>query len=74
MIAVQYPGAAFLGHLLVHRHRLLRLLRTKSWLMHHGYGVCRTHLRAYSTAFAVFHIYPDGYGFANDGIRAIEPA
>jgi hypothetical protein len=36
--------------------------------------MCWTYLRAYSAAFAVFHIYLNGYGFADNSIRAIEPA
>lgn len=34
----------------------------------------RTYLRAYSTAFAVLHIYLDGDGPADDSLGTIEPA
>jgi hypothetical protein len=74
MIAIKYPGAGFSGYLFVHQNHSIRLIETESFFMHHGYSVCRTYLRAYSAAFAVFHIYLDGYGFTNNRIWTIEPA
>lgn len=40
----------------------------------HGYSFCRAYLHAYSTSFAVFEIYLDGYCFLDDGIWAVKPA
>jgi hypothetical protein len=40
----------------------------------HGYSFCRAYLRAYSTSFAVFQVYLDGYGFLDDSIWAVKPA
>jgi hypothetical protein len=74
MIAIQYPRVSFLDHLFVHQYHSARLNETKSLFMCHGYSVCRTYLRAYSTAFAVLQIYLDRYGLTNNSIRAIEPA
>jgi len=48
--------------------------RTELLFIYHGYSLCRAYLRAYSTPFAVLKAYPDGYGFADESIRAIEPA
>jgi hypothetical protein len=31
-------------------------------------------MRAYATPFAVFQVYLDWYGFADECIRAVEPA
>jgi hypothetical protein len=74
MIAIQYPSVALFGHLFVRQYRLIRLIETKSLFTYHGYGVCWTYLRAYSTAFAVFHINLDGYGFGDNCIWTVEPA
>jgi len=40
----------------------------------HGYSLCRAYLPAYSASFAIFQVYLDRYGFADDSFRAIEPA
>jgi hypothetical protein len=73
-IAIEYPDAGFSGHLFVHQYHSTRLIETESLFIYHGYSMCWTYLRAYSTAFAVFHIYLDGYGFTNNSIWTIEPA
>jgi hypothetical protein len=74
MIAIEYLGAGFSGHLSVHKNHSIRLIETESLFICHGYSMCWTYLRAYSAAFAIFHIYLDGYGFTNNCVWAIEPA
>jgi hypothetical protein len=74
MIAIQHPGATFFPHPFVHQYHLLRLIETGLLFTYHGYSVRRTYLRAYSAALAIFHIYLDGYGSANNSIWTIEPA
>jgi hypothetical protein len=43
-------------------------------LLHHSYRLDRAHLTAYPAAFAVVHIYLDGYRSLDNSIRAIHPA
>jgi hypothetical protein len=74
MIAIEYPGTGFSGLLFAHKNHSIRLSGTEFLFMYHGYSVGRTYLRAYSAAFAVVHIYLDGYGFTNNSIWTIEPA
>jgi hypothetical protein len=74
IVAIQYPSAALFGHLFVHRYRLIRFTETQSLFTYHAYGVRRTYLHAYATAFAVFHIYLDGYGSTDNSVWTIEPA
>jgi hypothetical protein len=74
MIAIEHPDAGFSGYLFVHQYHSTRLIGTEFLFIYHGYSMGWTYLRAYSTAFAVFHIYLDGYSSANDSVWTMEPA
>jgi hypothetical protein len=74
MIPIKYLVAGFSGLLLAHKNHSIHLSDSEFLFTHHGYSMCWTYLRAYSTAFAVVHIYLDGYGFTNNSIWTIEPA
>ena len=65
LITVQQSNIGFVGSF--YQRRTLSSL-------HHGYSLYRAHLTAYSAALAVVHIYLNGYGLLDDGIRAVQPA
>jgi len=49
-------------------------VRENPLFTYHVYSMCWTYLSAYSTAFAVVHIYLDGDSSTNNSIWTIEPA
>lgn len=73
-VAIQYLYICSSIYRFVYQNLSTVLVRKGLRFIYHGYGLRRAYLSTYAASFTVVQIYLDGDGFADDSIRAIQPA
>jgi len=74
LIAIQYLYISLSVRAFSFQTQLIRSVQNRLLFIYHSDSLHRAYLRAYAAALAVFQINPEGYGLADDGLGAIEPA
>jgi len=71
LIAIQYLYVSFSVRAFSLQTQLIRSIQNRLLFIHHTNSPHRAYLRTYSTALAVFQVYLEGYGLADNGFRAV---